>query len=257
MKVEVLSRKEDSLVLMLSEANASFANALRRAMLAEVPTLAIEEVSFLENTSPLYDEIIAHRLGLVPIKTDLKAFNLREECRCEGKGCASCALKLTLEAEGPRTVYSHDLKPEDPKLKPQEGIPIVKLGNGQKLVLEAEAVLGTGKRHAKWQPGVIAYKYYPEIEISEKCDGCEACVAACPKNILSVVKKKAKVSDERICTLCNACAEACELDAIKVRGDDTKFIFTIESSGALKPEEIFNKAGEIIQSKTEQLAELL
>ncbi len=257
MKVEVLSKKEDSLVLVLSDADVSFANALRRAMLAEVPTLAIEEVTFIENTSPLYDEIIAHRLGLVPIKTDLKAFNLRSECKCEGKGCSSCTLKLTLSASGPCTVYSHDLVSEDSKLKPIEGIPIVKLGKGQKLTLEAEAILGTGKMHAKWQPAVVGYKYYPEIEISEKCDGCEACAAACPKNILSVVKKKARVSDETICTLCNACVEACDLDAIKVRGNERKLIFTIESSGALKPEEIFNKAGEIVQSKAEQLAELL
>lgn len=257
MKVEVLSKKENSLVLVLSDVDVSFANALRRAMLVEVPTLAIEEVTFVENTSPLYDEIIAHRLGLVPIKTYLKALNLRSECKCEGKGCASCTLKLTLNVAGPCTVYSHDLKSEDPKMKPVENIPIAKLGSGQKLVLEAEATLGMGKRHAKWQPGVIGYKYYPEIEISEKCDGCEACVAACPKNILSVVKKKAKVSDETICTLCHACVEACELDAIKVKGNDRKYIFTIEGTGALEPEEIFNAAGEIIQTRAEQLAELL
>ncbi len=256
MEVKILEKDKTSLSLILDDANASIANAIRRTIISEVPTLAIEDVDFLENTSSLYDEIIAHRLGLVPIKTDLEIFNFREECSCKN-GCSKCTLKLSLNKEGPCVIYSQDMKSEDSKLKPIEGMPLLKLGKGQKISLEAEAVLGTGKEHAKWQPAVVSYKYYPEIEITDKCDLCGDCVAACPRNILSIEKKKVKVLDEKKCLLCNSCVEACELDAIKVRGNDKKFIIKIESTGALKPEEIFGKSCEILQEKAKKLRELL
>ncbi|MFH1775003.1 MAG: DNA-directed RNA polymerase subunit D [Methanobacteriota archaeon] len=256
MEVKILEKDKTSLSLVLGDADASFTNAIRRAIISEVPTLAIENVDFLENTSSLYDEMIVHRLGLIPIKTDLEIFNFREECSCKN-GCSRCTLKLSLSKEGPCVVYSQDIKSEDSKLKPIEGVPILKLGKSQKISIEAEAILGTGKEHAKWQPAVVSYKYYPEIEIADKCDLCGECVTACPKDILSIEKKKVKISDEKKCNLCNSCVEACELDAIKVIGNDRKFIIKIESTGALKPEEIFTKSCEILQEKAKKLRELL
>ncbi len=256
MEVKILEKDKTSLSFILGDVDASLANAIRRAVISEVPALAIENVDFLENTSSLYDEIIAHRLGLIPIKTDLEIFNFREECSCKN-GCSKCTLKLSLSKEGPCVVYSHDIKSEDSKLKPIEGVPLLKLGKAQKISLEAEAILGRGKEHAKWQPGVVSYKYYPEIEITDKCDLCGECITACPRNILSIAKKKVKVLDEKKCILCNSCVEACELDAIKVRGNDKKFIIKIESTGALKPEEIFSKSCEILQEKAKKLRTLL
>ncbi len=108
----------NSLSLVLKDVAPSTANAIRRTILAEVPTLAIEDVRIKENSSSLYDEIIAHRLGLIPIKTDLKLFNFREHCKCKGKGCPSCTLELTLTAKcnkDNQTVYSTDLKSKDKK----------------------------------------------------------------------------------------------------------------------------------------------
>jgi DNA-directed RNA polymerase subunit D len=250
----------NSLTLTLKEIDPSTANAIRRVILSEVPTLAIETVRITENSSSLYDEIIAHRLGLIPIKTDLKLFNFREECKCKGKGCPSCTLELTLDVDGKKefqTVYSQSLKSKDPKLKPIEGIPIVRLGKNQKISLEAEAVLGTGEEHAKWQSAVAGYKYYPIIKISSKCNMCKECIDACPLNILKATKTKITVTDKKLCTLCNSCAEVCDEDAISVKGDDRRFIFKIESQGALPPKEIFKTACEILEEKARELLKLL
>jgi DNA-directed RNA polymerase subunit D len=250
----------DSLTLVLKDIDPSTANAIRRTILSNVPTLAIEDVRIIENTSSLYDETIAHRLGLIPIKTDLKLFNFRDECKCKGKGCPSCTLELTLDVECNKdfqTVYSHEIKSSDAKLKPVEGIPIVRLGKGQKISFEAEAVLGTGKEHSKWQPAVVGYKYHPIIKISSKCTNCKECVDACPVNILKATKDKITVTDKKVCTMCNSCVEVCEEEAITVEGDDTKFIFKIESQGALPPKEIFKTACETLEDKAKELSKLL
>ena len=83
-------KEKNKLSFVLINSTPSFANAIRRAIVEEVPTMAIEEVEFRKNNSILYDEIIAHRLGLLPLTTDLKSYTISSECKCEGKGCARC-----------------------------------------------------------------------------------------------------------------------------------------------------------------------
>ena len=110
-------------------------------MIGEVPTLAIEDVRIYDNTSAFFDEMLAHRLGLIPIKTDLSTYSTQENCTCGGAGCPGCTVTFTLSVEGPKTVLSSDLIPQDPKATPvYDNIPIVKLAKGQKLVVEARAV---------------------------------------------------------------------------------------------------------------------
>ncbi len=257
MKAKIKDKRDASLTLLIEEADPSFANALRRTIISEVPTLAIGYVTFLENSSPIYDEIIAHRLGLVPIKADISLFNFRDACSCKGKGCPSCTLNLTLKKNGPGMIYSQDLKSEDPKMKPRVGIPIVKLAKNHNVSLEAEAVLGISKEHAKWQPAVASYKYYPEIKISADCTQCEECVEACPTNVFSMKNGKVKVTDLEACSLCNTCVDICEAGAVEVKGREDKFIFKIESTGALPPKEVFDKACDILAGKAETLIKLL
>ena len=93
-----------------------------------------------------------------------------------------------MSVEGPGMVYSRDLIPEDPQTTPAyDNIPIVKLTKDQKVVVEAHAILSTGKTHAKWQPTTACgYKNYPQITISEACDGCGQCVEECPRMVLEV-----------------------------------------------------------------------
>jgi len=119
-------------------------------MISEVPTFAIEDVYIYENSSSMDDEILAHRLGLIPIK---------------GKPLLDTEIiTFTLEKEGPCTVYSSDLKSENGEVA-FKNIPIVKLGKGQKIKIECEAVPGIGKVHAKWQPCNAVYKQLSEDEV--------------------------------------------------------------------------------------------
>ncbi len=123
--------------------------------------MAIDDVVMLDNSSVVYDELLAHRLGLMPLRTDLKRFVLPEVCDCKSTlGCSKCRVLLVLDAEaktGVKTVYSGDLRSEDEYVKPvNEKIPIVKLAPGQKVKLEAYARLGRGKEHAKWQACTVS-----------------------------------------------------------------------------------------------------
>ena len=117
MKIDVVTLKPKKAVLKIDGAELYLVNSLRRIMLSELPTLAIEDVVIYDNTSALFDEIIAHRLGLIPIPTDLSLLNFRDECTCNGKGCPNCTVRYTLskegKGEGKTTVYSSDLKPAE------------------------------------------------------------------------------------------------------------------------------------------------
>lgn len=177
------SRLEDSIArFTLSGVSGAFANSLRRSMIGEVPTLAIDDIKIYDNTSVLFDEMLAHRIGMIPIRTDLSRFVREEACSCEGKGCPHCRVVFTLTVEGPRTVYSGDLISEDPMTTPVDmNIPLVKLWEDQKVVIEATAYLNSGTEHAKWQPTVTCgFKEYPVIEITDLCDGCGMCVGGMP-----------------------------------------------------------------------------
>ncbi|MBX5328254.1 MAG: DNA-directed RNA polymerase subunit D [Candidatus Bathyarchaeota archaeon] len=262
MEIEVLEKDDKNMRLLIRGADVPFMNALRRIVIAEVPSMAVDEVVILENSSILQDETIAHRIGLIPLKTDLDSYNLPEECPCKSEfGCNLCRVTFTLDAEakeGTRTVYSGELVSENPNVTPVSGnIPIIKLAKGQKLRLEAYARLGKGKNHAKWQPvSMCAYKYYPKIEISSKnCDACGKCVEICPRKVLAKTDDKIKIHDLMACTLCQDCVEACPQNpkAIKVGWEENNFIFSLESTGALPPEKIVTEA---VKTLDKQLNEL-
>jgi DNA-directed RNA polymerase subunit D len=160
-KVKVLQETEDTISLQFEGVDRSYANAIRRFSISEVPSMAIDDIVILENSSVLYDETLAHRLGMIPIKTDLERYVLPERCDCGTPlGCQKCRVLLVLDASAkdkPRTVYSGDMVSEDRDISPvSSGIPIVKLAVGQSVKLEAYARLGRGKEHAKWQPATAS-----------------------------------------------------------------------------------------------------
>ncbi len=260
MEVRLLDKTKDGKVsFLLKGLDVFYANTIRRLMIEEVPVMAIEDVEIRDNSSALYDEILAHRLGLVPLKTDLKSYNLLEECTCKGQGCAKCTLKLTLTAKGPGMVYASDLKSKDPKVKPVFlKMPIVELFKDQKLKFEATAVLGKGIDHAKFSPGLFFYKNKPVIEILKKDAITEECIKACPKKIFVLKNKKVEIDKDKAltCDLCNACVEACK-GAIKVEPSEKDIIFYVESFGQLSPREIVVKAVEILDTKIKDFDKLL
>ena len=164
MDIKLVSREQDTLRFVLSDISPAFANAFRRIIMAEVPVMAIDDVMILENNSVMYDEILAHRLGLIPVTTD-QTYNLPEECTCKSElGCEKCRASFSLEIEASdpvEVVYTSHLKPENPDVRPvSDKIPIVKLAQGQRIKLEAYARLGRGNVHAKWQPvSACTYSY--------------------------------------------------------------------------------------------------
>jgi DNA-directed RNA polymerase subunit D len=261
MEVRLLEKTKDGkLSFLLKNSDVSYANTIRRLMIEEVPVMAIEDVEFRENSSALYDEILAHRLGLIPLKTDLKSYNLPEECSCKGKGCAKCTLKITLSVKGPGMVYASDMKSKDPKIKPVfPKTPLVELFKDQKIKLEATAVLGKGIDHSKFSPGLFFYKNKPIIGISKECDNCGMCIESCPKNIFVMKNKKIEIDKDKLldCHLCNACVDICPKKAVTVEADDKDIIFNIESFGQLSPREIVVKVVDIFDKKLKEFDKLL
>ena len=159
--IKILESSDSHVKLLLKGIDRVYANALRRFAISEVPCMAIDEIVIHENSSVLYDEILAHRLGLIPLTTDLEGYILPQDCDCKTSlGCTKCRVLLVLDAvatDEVKTIYSGDLVSEDTRVKPYvDNIPIIKLAPSQKIKLEAYAKLGKGRHHAKWQPVTIS-----------------------------------------------------------------------------------------------------
>jgi DNA-directed RNA polymerase subunit D len=261
MEIKVLEKDDANLRLLIRNVDVPYMNALRRIALSEVPSMAVDEAVIIENYSVLPDETIAHRLGLIPLRTDLESYNLPEDCPCKSEfGCNLCRVTLTLDVEakeGTRTIYSGELSSESPNVIPvSNNIPIAKLAKGQKIRLEAYARLGKGRNHVKWQPvSMCAYKYLPKIEIYAKnCDACGKCVEECPRKVLVKVGSRVEAQDEMACTLCQDCVEVCPQDpkAIKAGWEENAFILNLESSGALPPEKVVKEAVKILEGQLKE-----
>jgi DNA-directed RNA polymerase subunit D len=159
--IKILERDNNHIVIEFDDIPRQYVNALRRLSISQVPTFAIDDVVILENSSVMHDEAIAHRLGLIPLRTDLERFVMPDLCECKSTlGCSKCRVLLVLDAESQdktKVITSAELISEDEVVKPVNNeIPIVSLAPAQKLKFEAYARLGTGKSHAKWQPTSVA-----------------------------------------------------------------------------------------------------
>lgn len=258
MDIDIIELSERKARFVLSGVSAAFANALRRSIISEVPVLAIDDVNIYDNTSVLFDEQLALRMGLIPLKADTGKFAFPGECKCEGQGCPSCQVSLTLSAEGPRVVYSGDMVSTDPDTRPAETtVPIVELKEKHKVVVEAIARLGTGRSHSKWQAGIASgYKNMPVITIGD-CDMCGECIKVCPREILKLNGDKIKVVDVIDCSMCRLCEKACDMNSIKVGEDPESFVMTFETSGSMTAVELAIQAAGSIKKRAEQLGEIL
>ncbi len=157
----IISKDERKMSIKLKGVPLQYANALRRICLNGIPIFAIDTIDIIENSSVLPDEGLAHRLGLVPIKTDLGRFNEPAKCDCKSEtGCSNCKVMLVLDsgaADGPKTIFTDELTSEDDSIKPiSDKIPIVQLASGQRVKMECYARLGRGREHAKWNSSNIA-----------------------------------------------------------------------------------------------------
>ncbi len=250
MKMKVLAQSGDTMRLLLEEAEPAFANAVRRVLVSDVPKMAIEDVEFhlgpiraedgkeYESVSPLFDEMISHRLGLIPIPTDLGLYNRREDCpTCHGEGCPNCTIIYSVNKRGPGVVTSADLEPiGDAKLRPKDAnIPIVKLGDGQAMLIYATAVLGTGKDHAKWQATHgVGYRYYPILKAGSKTlDALAPDVPFCESHMQSTLTEgEESVELPPDCTTCKKFIDAYKVDSVKVGNDPTRIVLVEAIHGA-------------------------
>jgi DNA-directed RNA polymerase subunit D len=261
MEIEILDKNDHKLTFVISGISIEMVNAVRRIISSEVPAFAIDEVIILKNDSPLYDEIIAHRLGLIPLKSNLEKYNLPQYCEsCGGYGCPLCQVSLTCEIMNDTNkslvIYSGDLKSNDPEIVPvNDKIPIVKIDKGSSIIFEAYAVLGRATQHVKWTAvSNCAYRFYPVIEFNENeikdNQEMELIVKMCPEKLYEISNKKLKLKEDywKKCTLCKACEENSE-GKINVSWKDDTYIFTLESDGVLPFETIIRKTFEIFTEK--------
>lgn len=225
--MEVVKKTPELLVLRI-ESNESLANAIRRSV-AEVPTLAIDGVEIFKNDSALYDEMLALRLGLVPLKTE-KAMTKKTK------------IDLKLSKTGPCTVYSSDL---DGNAEVVHGkIPIVILAEGQKLELVATATLGRGIEHAKSIPGLCYYRHIVEVKSSPANDKIV-------ENSRGMIKPEKKGS-KWLCDLNEAeVIELEKMDKESVKPSE-EMLFVIESYGQMDAKDILTKAVAALEENLEE-----
>ncbi|MBX4196711.1 DNA-directed RNA polymerase subunit D [Candidatus Pacearchaeota archaeon] len=225
--MEVVEENPGKVVLRM-EANEPLANALRRSV-AEVPTLAIDEVEIFKNDSALYDEVLAHRLGLVPLKTE--------------KGMsAKTKIDLKLSKKGPATVYAEDLDGNADVVYGK--IPLTVLTEDKHIELIATAVLGKGIDHAKYTPGLCYYRHVLEVKSTPEIDK----IVSKSKGFIKAEKKGSKW----MCDLKDAeVDEIVKLDAEAVKDAD-EILFIIESFGSMPAKDILAKSVAALSENLEE-----
>ncbi|TLZ55167.1 MAG: DNA-directed RNA polymerase subunit D [Methanobacteriota archaeon] len=271
MDVKVLTQEDTSLTLRFDDTDPTVVNSIRRTLLADVPKMAIEDVEFhlgpiraedgkeYESVAPLFDEIISHRLGLVPIPTDLQLYVPKATCpNCHGEGCSNCTIIYSVNKRGPGVVTSGDLEPiGDPKLKPKDAlIPIVKLGDGQALLIYATAILGTGRDHAKWQVAHgVGYSFTTILKAGGKAfEAQDAKVPPCPDHILRPGNEEVTVELRTDCKNCRKFADAYDVKSVKVFNDPSKIRLQFETDGSLSARETLIAALDILEKRFADLA---
>ncbi|NLL94208.1 MAG: DNA-directed RNA polymerase subunit D [Thermoplasmatales archaeon] len=270
MEIETIEMGEKKARFVIRDTSPAMANALRRALVNKVPKMAIDTVEFhlgsmrdeegkeYESKTPLFDEIIAHRLGLLPVPTDLSLYTYKDKCVCGGEGCPNCTIIYSLVKSGPCTVLSSDMVPlGDPNLAICDpDIPILELGDGQSVMIYAHAVLGTAENHAKWQAASgVGYKYMPVITVKSSKRAQEI-ADSCPRGVFTVsASGDLGVEKPLDCMLCDSCVEVDGGESVEVVGDETSFVFSFETDGSLSAETMILKACEVISEGAKAFSE--
>lgn len=233
--MKLLQKTQDKIVFS-GKINETLANAIRRNV-NKIQILAIDEVDIYKNDSALYDEIVALRLGLVPLKNQKLKKDQSIELKLQAKGDGNGTEVLSGEL-GDDVVYKE--------------MPIVLLAEGQELELVARARVGTGKEHAKFTPGLFYYKHLPKITITKEGESYKELAESYPN--VFVFDDKLKIKNAWACDLDEE--DFKEFKGIDVKFDD-ELVFFVESWGQIKAEEIFIESCKTLKSNLEEIEKAL
>lgn len=290
--INILHSTDEQTIFDIVHIDAPIANALRRILLVEVPSIAIEIVRFHNNTSIMHDEMFAHRLGLVPLCIDPRPFQIRQrgdpitsrntikfklKVKCERNRFAPADVEAP-----PSVLYKNHLitsshiehipfpgaeaqqaamfgdRPPGPV---HDDILLCKLRPGQEIDVDMEATKNIGKEHAKWSPVcTAAYRMLPEIRLKKPLSGetAKELVNMCPANVFDIEDDRAIVARPRDCTMCRECIRLPQWDEkVELLRKRDHFIFDVESTGALPAATLVTEALAVLMNKCDSvLAEL-
>ena len=271
-QIKVLEHDERRITLLIQGYSVAFANAIRRLVLSDVPTMAVDFAYFYDNNTGIHDEMIAHRLGLIVLRSDeaLGKYKPPEECRGAHESDRRCYVELILEDEVPEDadsghyVKAGQLSSSDPDVVPvYPDTPILYLAPGQRIHIVAYARLGRGSEHGKWSPASISVlRYTPVIHYNGEAAGpeCLKCLEAYPE-VRKLLEGGGRGSVEmphlkRTGGLLYCAEEACR-GALEVEYDNSRLILEVESTGALRPERIVFEAAKRLEERARRLLEEL
>ncbi|KAB7513783.1 DNA-directed RNA polymerase subunit D [Halosegnis rubeus] len=236
--VEFIERGDDEARFLVRNLEPAFANGIRRAMVADVPTLSIDEVRVVENSSVMFDEQIAHRLGMVPLTTPPGEFDEDD------------VVTLAIDVEGPDTAYSGDLVSSDGLVEPAtDGIPIIELKEDQRLEVEADAVLDTGKSHAKHQGGVaVGYRHLQRVEVVGDRGEFED---EEPQVVRGVIEEDGELIPAE--AFDNDLTNRYDGEEIEVHDVPNAFVFEVETDGSMSVDDLVTEAVGTLRARADEL----
>ncbi|WP_126661558.1 DNA-directed RNA polymerase subunit D [Haloterrigena salifodinae] len=237
--VEFVERGEREARFLVRGVTPGFANGIRRAMLADVPTMAIDTVRFVENSSVMFDEQLALRLGLVPLTTPP-----------EGEFGEDETVTLSIDVEGPATAYSGDLVSSDELVQPaDQNVPIIDLKDDQRLEAEADAVVDYGKDHAKHQGGVaVGYRHLQQVEAVGDLPEFEDEESRIVRGVIEDDGELVPTSE-----FDHDLSNRYPGKEVEVEDVPNAFVFHVETDGSFSVEELVTRAADSIESRATEL----